>query len=140
MHAQAIFTGRMTRFRFLFLAPIAMSARMAWGQIAADTVAQSRASVLYLHPAGLAASTTAVETTAASSTDIPHGLIGGVSGAIVGGALGYLWMDMQCDNDVCGPATRPVLTGAAVGAVIGIIVEYGIRSWPEKKTSLDKRN
>jgi len=69
-------------------------------------------------------------------TEARHGVIGAVSGAIVGGGLGFLYMVSHCDNGVCSFPTRAVLTGAAAGAVVGMIVEYGIRSWPEQKARL----
>jgi hypothetical protein len=59
---------------------------------------------------------------------LPHGLIGAVSGAIVGGGLGYLRMAMYCDNGVeCKPAGA-ILIGAAAGAVVGVVIEYFVRN------------
>ena len=103
-----------------------------------EIAAAQRASVLYDHPIALTATLNGENATRFADTrtlhaagGIRHGVIGAISGAIVGGALGYAWVGMHCDNGISCNATRPVLTGAAIGAVIGMIVEYGIRSWPE---------
>jgi hypothetical protein len=59
---------------------------------------------------------------------LPHGLVGAVSGAIVGGGLGYFQMAIHCDNGVeCKPA-RAILIGAAAGAVVGVVIEYFVRN------------
>lgn len=106
--------------------------------------AQSPASLVYSQPVAFTASrfdANASRSHPVGATDAPlgdarHGVIGAVSGAIVGGGLGFLYMVSHCDNDVCSFPTRAVLTGAAAGAVVGMIVEYGIRSWPEQKARL----
>jgi hypothetical protein len=59
---------------------------------------------------------------------LPHGLIGAVSGAIVGGGLGYFRMAMYCDNGVDCNLARPILIGAAAGAIVGVVIEYFVRN------------
>ena len=68
-----------------------------------------------------------------------YGTIGGISGAIVGGALGYFRMRLFCETQDCGFPTRSVLTGAAIGAGVGIFVEYAIRDprWHRQRSELD---
>jgi hypothetical protein len=69
--------------------------------------------------------------TATSSVDeFQPGVLGGLIGAAVGGALGFVWARAQWDNGVEGPLARPVLTGAAVGAALGLFVEWVVRSGP----------
>jgi hypothetical protein len=60
--------------------------------------------------------------------EMPHGLIGAVSGAIVGGGLGYLYAGAHCDNGVACNATRGILTGATAGAAVGVVIEYFVRN------------
>jgi enoyl-CoA hydratase/carnithine racemase len=69
-----------------------------------------------------------------SPSRIQHGVIGAVSGALLGGGLGYAYVAMHCDNGVSCNATRAVLTGAAIGAAVGVVLEYAIRSWPKPAT------
>jgi hypothetical protein len=70
--------------------------------------------------------------TATSSVDeFPPGLIGGLIGAAVGGALGFVWARAHCDNGVCGGLARPTLSAAAVGALLGLFVEWVARSGPD---------
>jgi len=61
-----------------------------------------------------------------STKRVPHGVIGGTIGAVVGGALGYMRVGMNCEGGNCD-ATGSVLTGAAIGAVVGIGIEYFVR-------------
>ena len=63
-----------------------------------------------------------------SDGEMPHGLIGAATGTVVGGALGYLYTAMHCDNGAACDGTRSILTGAAVGAGVGLIVEYFVRN------------
>jgi hypothetical protein len=67
-----------------------------------------------------------------SSNRIQHGVIGAVTGAMVGSGLGYAYVAMHCDNGVTCDATRAVLAGAVIGVALGVIVEYAIRSWPAR--------
>jgi len=98
--------------------------------------AQRRASIVY-HPAvGLTRpeahkAASKGETDAhliPSSNRIQHGVIGAVTGAIVGSGLGYAYVAMHCDNGFTCDATRAVVTGAVIGIAVGVIVEYAIRS------------
>ena len=74
--------------------------------------------------------------TATSSVDeFQPGVVGGLIGAAVGGALGFLWVKIHEDNGVEGPLTRPVLTGAAAGALLGLFVEWVVRSGPDPAPS-----
>jgi hypothetical protein len=66
--------------------------------------------------------------TTSDNGSIPHGVMGATIGGIAGGAIGYLRMLMYCENRGQCDATRDVLTGAAIGAVIGVVVEYFIRN------------
>jgi hypothetical protein len=68
---------------------------------------------------------------AASSIDeFPPGAVGAAIGAVVGGALGFLRVQAYCDNGVNCPVARSVLTGAAIGAIMGLFVEWVVRSGP----------
>jgi hypothetical protein len=63
-----------------------------------------------------------------SHTGLPRGVIGAVIGAIAGGAIGYARVQMYCDGaDPCD-ATRSIVTGAAIGAALGALVEYVVRN------------
>jgi len=64
----------------------------------------------------------------ASHSDLPHGVTGGTIGAIVGGAIGWLSFRIHCESGSPCPITRSTLTGAAIGAALGVLVEYAIRS------------
>jgi hypothetical protein len=70
--------------------------------------------------------------TATSSVDefLP-GVVGGLLAALVGGALGFLYVKIHEDNGVEGPLNRPVLTGA----LIGLFVEWVARSGPDPAPS-----
>jgi hypothetical protein len=100
--------------------------------------AQSSAPVVYAHPVGFSpaarkestGSSDAEARAIGSANRIQHGVIGAVSGALVGGAAGYAYVAMHCESGVPCSHARAVLTGAAVGAVLGVIIEYVIRSWP----------
>lgn len=61
-----------------------------------------------------------------SAGGLPHGVIGGGIGAVLGGGLGYLRVGMYCETNNCD-ATRSVLTGAAIGAGVGMVLEYFVR-------------
>ena len=70
--------------------------------------------------------------TAASSVgEIPPGVLGGAIGAAVGGAVGWLRVQAFCDAGSDCPAARSVLTGAAIGAIMGLFVEWVVRSGPK---------
>jgi hypothetical protein len=56
------------------------------------------------------------------------GVIGGAIGAVVGGAVGFLRVQAHCEMGIDCPATRSVLTGAAIGAMLGLFVEWVVRS------------
>ena len=64
----------------------------------------------------------------ASDLGLPHGVTGGTIGAIVGGAIGWASARMHCESGVPCPTTRSTLTGAAIGAVLGVLVEYAVRN------------
>ena len=64
----------------------------------------------------------------ASHSGLPHGVTGGTIGAIVGGAIGWASVRIHCESGVPCPTTRSTLTGAAIGAVLGVVVEYAIRN------------
>ena len=68
-----------------------------------------------------------------------RGAIGGIAGAIFGGALGYLRMLAFCETPQCDFPTRSVITGAAIGAGLGIFVEYMIRDprWHRQTSPVD---
>jgi hypothetical protein len=73
------------------------------------------------------------------SLSMRRGAIGGISGAIFGGALGYFRMMLFCEMGNCDFPTRGVLTGAAIGAGFGILIEYMIRDprWHGQISPLD---
>jgi hypothetical protein len=60
--------------------------------------------------------------------EMPHGAIGAASGAIAGAALGYLYTAMHCEQGSPCNATRSMLTGAAAGAIVGVVIEYFVRN------------
>ena len=60
--------------------------------------------------------------------EIPPGVIGGAVGAVVGGAVGYLRVQAFCEMGSSCDAGRSVLTGAAIGAILGLFVEWVVRS------------
>ena len=64
----------------------------------------------------------------ASHSGLPQGVTGGTIGAIVGGAIGWLSVRIHCERGTPCPTTRSTLTGAAVGAALGVFVEYAIRN------------
>lgn len=70
------------------------------------------------------------QTASSGVGEISPGILGGGIGAAVGGALGFVWAKAHSDNGVDGPLTRPVLNGAAVGAILGLFVEWVVRSGP----------
>jgi len=57
----------------------------------------------------------------------PHGLVGAVIGGILGGALGYFRVAMFCEIPDCDH-TRGVLTGAVIGAGLGVFAEFLYRN------------
>lgn len=61
------------------------------------------------------------------ASEYPHGLVGAVIGGLFGSALGYFRAGMYCENRNCD-YTRSVLTGAAIGAGVGILAEYFVRN------------
>ena len=61
------------------------------------------------------------------SRSIAHGVIGATIGGITGGTIGYLRMLSYCETRGRCDATRDVLIGAAIGATIGVVLEYFIR-------------
>jgi hypothetical protein len=63
-----------------------------------------------------------------SRAEYHPGVLGATIGAAVGASLGYLRMRAYCESDGRCDATRDVLTGAIIGATIGIIVEYFVRN------------
>jgi hypothetical protein len=71
------------------------------------------------------------KSTANSLDEFPPGAIGAAIGAAVGGALGFLRVQAYCDNGVNCPVARSVLTGAAIGAIMGLFVEWVVRSGPQ---------
>jgi hypothetical protein len=70
------------------------------------------------------------ETAASGAGEIQPGVLGAGIGAFVGGTLGWLRVQMYCDNGSNCPAARSVLTGAAIGATLGLFVEWVFRSGP----------
>jgi len=58
---------------------------------------------------------------------LPHGVIGGSVGAVLGSALGYLRVEMYCETNNC-EHTGSVLAGALIGAGVGIVLEYFVRN------------
>jgi hypothetical protein len=64
----------------------------------------------------------------ASDSGLPHGVTGGAIGVIVGGAIGWLSVRIHCESGPPCPTTRSTLTGAAIGAALGVVVEYAIRN------------
>lgn len=73
------------------------------------------------------------------STSLPRGAIGGIGGAIFGGAIGYLRMQAFCETQNCDFPTRSVIIGAAIGAGLGVFVEYIIRDprWHRQTLPID---
>jgi hypothetical protein len=71
------------------------------------------------------------KSTANSIDEFPPGAVGAAIGAVVGGALGFLRVEIHCDNGVNCPVGRSVLTGAAIGAIMGLFVEWVVRSGPK---------
>ena len=69
--------------------------------------------------------------TTSSTDEFPPGVIGGTIGAVVGGAVGFLRVQMYCEMGIDCPATRSVITGAAIGAIMGLFVEWVVRSGPK---------
>jgi hypothetical protein len=68
---------------------------------------------------------TEVDTT--GSGGIPHGLIGGTLGALGGGTMGYLMALGLCEkNSGCGQGNAAI-TGALIGAILGIGIEWLVR-------------
>lgn len=63
--------------------------------------------------------------------EFPPGAIGGAIGAAVGGALGFLSVQIHCEMGVNCPVARSVLTGAAIEAIMGLFVEWVVRSGPK---------
>ena len=61
------------------------------------------------------------------ASEYPHGLAGALIGGLLGGALGYVRVGMYCETQNCD-YTASVLTGAAIGAAVGIFAEYIIRN------------
>jgi hypothetical protein len=74
----------------------------------------------------LVATPTVVSAQAAAGGGLPHGVIGGSIGAVLGGALGYLRVELNCEISNCDHM-RSALTGAAIGAGVGIVLEYFVR-------------
>jgi hypothetical protein len=70
-------------------------------------------------------------TAAGRIDEFAPGVIGGVIGAAVGGAVGWLRVQAFCDNGVNCPVAGSVLTGAAIGAIMGLFVEWVVRSGPQ---------
>ena len=64
----------------------------------------------------------------ASHSGLPHGVAGATIGAIVGGAIGWASVRIHCESGVPCPTARSTLTGAAIGAVLGVVVEYVTRN------------
>ena len=63
-----------------------------------------------------------------SHSALPHGVVGVTLGALVGGAIGYVRVQMYYDGaDPCD-ATRSTAAGAAIGAGLGALLEYVIRN------------
>jgi hypothetical protein len=69
----------------------------------------------------------------ASIDEFPPGVVGGAIGAAVGGAVGFVRAQMYCDNGVHCPVGGSVLTGAAIGAIMGLFVEWVVRSGPQPR-------
>jgi len=63
-----------------------------------------------------------------ANRSMPHGVIGAAIGGVAGGAIGYLRMRMFCEMHGRCDATRDMLIGAAIGATIGVVVEYVVRN------------
>jgi hypothetical protein len=57
------------------------------------------------------------------SNSPPKGLIGGISGALVGGGLVYAAARGACEGTRCSSPAPATLAGAAVGAVLGVTIE-----------------
>jgi enoyl-CoA hydratase/carnithine racemase len=116
---------------------VVLASTFAGANLPTLAMAQSRSSVVYERAVGVGPSEARGTSTGdarsnASTNTIQHGVIGAVSGAIVGAGLGYAYVAMHCDNGVSCNATRATLTGAAIGAAVGWVVEYAIRSWPPR--------
>jgi hypothetical protein len=71
------------------------------------------------------------ETPVSGAHEFQPGVIGGAIGAAVGGAVGWLRVQAFCDAGNDCPAARSVLTGAAIGAIMGLFVEWVVRSGPK---------
>lgn len=104
-----------------------------------DPVGPQRAPIGFAHAASVDArdiwtiqrySVSRNETASSGVGEISPGILGGGIGAAVGGALGFVWAKAHSDNGVEGPLARPVLTGAAIGAILGLFVEWVVRSGP----------
>lgn len=64
------------------------------------------------------------DTTSATSATVPNGVIGAVSGAILGASIGYRAVEGSDGR----PSAASVRQYIIIGAVIGAIVGYGIES------------
>lgn len=80
------------------------------------------------HRTGTGNSRSRIEIGTTADGGAPHGVIGGAIGALAGGALGYSWMLFYCDRAGGCSGVRPALTGAAIGAILGVGVEWLIRA------------
>jgi hypothetical protein len=68
------------------------------------------------------------ETAASGISEIRPGVLGAGIGAVVGGVLGWASVAIHCDNGVSCNSPRAIVTGAAIGAVLGLFVEWFVRS------------
>jgi hypothetical protein len=70
------------------------------------------------------------QTASSGVGEISPGILGGGIGAAVGGAVAFLWVQAHREQGIDGPTARPVLTGAAIGVILGLFVEWVVRSGP----------
>ncbi len=67
------------------------------------------------------------ETGTTLKNDVPHGVIGGALGAVAGGLFGYYLAIGLCEKSGGCSGGSAALAGAAIGAILGVGVEWLVR-------------